>query len=152
WRAFAVRALPVAACVAVGAWAFHRANDMHFHRVTGVGRDLIYDPVGERLAQMPDRLINLLPGHADELVLIVALLCWLALAITAARVQPDDATADASDRASAGSTVGARLHLGPELCLLGALALYLLSPRSMQRPFYWHMINGCFVVAIALFA
>jgi hypothetical protein len=39
-----------------------------------------------------------------------------------------------------------------ELCLLGALALYLFVPRSMQRPFYWHMINGRFVVAIALFA
>jgi hypothetical protein len=41
---------------------------------------------------------------------------------------------------------------GPELCFVAALALYLLCPRSMQRPFYWHMINGRFVVAIALFA
>ena len=111
---------------------------MRFHRVTGVGRDLIYDPVAERLAQIPDRLINFLPGHVDELVVIVAVVCWLALAVTAAR---GDETREPSP------------HVwGPELCFFAALALYLLCPRSMQRPFYWHMINGRFVVAIALFA
>ena len=110
---------------------------MNFHRVTGAGRDLIYDPVADRLAQIPDRLINILPGHVDELVVVVAVGCWLALAVTAARVPRDDDSP----------------HVwGPEICFLGALALYLLTPRSMQRPFYWHMINGRFVVAIALFA
>jgi hypothetical protein len=138
-RLLAVRALPVLSCAGIGAWALRRANDMNFHRVTGAGRDLIYDPVAERLAQIPDRLINFLPGRVDELVLIVAVACWLALAVTAARTRSDDDDAGA--------------HVwGPELCFVGALALYLLAPRSMQRPFYWHMINGRFVVAIALFA
>ena len=140
-RAFGIRALPVASCVGIGAWALHRANDMHFHRVTGAGHDLIYDPVAERLSQIPDRLINFLPGRIDELVVIVAVICWLALAVTAARARRDD-----EDGGQAGWH-----HLGPELCLVGALALYLFVPRSMQRPFYWHMINGRFVVAIALF-
>ena len=136
-RLFAVRGLPVLSCAAIGAWALRRANSMNFHRVTGVGRELIYDPLSERLAQIPDRLINLLPGRIDELVVIVAVACWLALAVTAARERCEESPP----------------HLwGPELCLLGALALYLLAPRSMQRPFYWHMINGRFVVAIALFA
>ncbi len=135
-RLLAVRALPVASCAAIGAWALHRANDMNFHRVTGVGRELIYDPLAERLSQIPDRLINFLPGRVDELVVIVAVVCWLALAITAAR----------------GRAEGDGHSWGMELCLLGAVALYLLAPRSMQRPFYWHMINGRFVVAIALFA
>jgi hypothetical protein len=111
---------------------------MHFHRVTGAGRDLIYDPVSERLAQIPDRLINFLPGHVDELVVIVAVACWLALAVTAARAR----TGDDSDGPHSWA---------PELCFVAAFALYLLFPRSMQRPFYWHMINGRFVVAIALF-
>jgi hypothetical protein len=138
-KLLAVRALPVLSCAGIGAWALHAANGMHFHRVTGVGRELIYDPVVERLAQIPDRLINFLPGRVDELVVIVAVACWLALAITAARSSGDDAaTSDA--------------HVwGIELCFVGALALYLLTPRSMQRPFYWHMINGRFVVALALF-
>ena len=111
---------------------------MNFHRVTGAGRLLIYDPVVERLAQVPDRLINFLPGRVDEIVVIAAVACWLALAITAARIPSDEP--------------GGAHVWGPELCFVGALALYLLSPRSMQRPFYWHMINGRFVVAIALFA
>jgi hypothetical protein len=137
-RLLAVRALPVLSCAGIGAWALHHANSMRFHRVTGAGRDLIYDPVAERLAQIPDRLINFLPGHVDELVLIVAVCCWLALAITAAR---------------GGEAREPSPHVwGPELCFVAALALYLLCPRSMQRPFYWHMINGRFVVAIALFA
>ncbi|MCU1278101.1 MAG: hypothetical protein JWM53_1647 [bacterium] len=142
-KLLAARALPVLSCAAIGAWALRRANDMNFHRVTGVGRQLVYDPLSERLAQIPDRLINFLPGRVDELVLIVAVACWLALAVTAARTRCDD---DRDGRALPP-------HVwGPELCLAGALALYLLSPRSMQRPFYWHMINGRFVVAIALFA
>lgn len=139
-RLLAVRALPVWSCAGIGAWALHHADRMRFHRVTGVGRDLIYDPLGERLAQIPDRLINLLPGHVDELVLIVAVVCWMALAVSAARGVDDDERAQSP-------------HVwGPELCFVAALALYLLCPRSMQRPFYWHMINGRFVVAIALFA
>jgi hypothetical protein len=135
-RLLAARALPVLSCAGIGAWALHRANSMNFHRVTGVGRDLIYDPVAERLAQIPDRLINFLPGRVDELVVIVAVACWIALAVTAARARGDEECP----------------HVwGPELCFVAALALYLLCPRSMQRPFYWHMINGRFVVAIALF-
>ena len=141
-RLLAVRALPVLSCAGIGAWALQRANSMGFHRVTGVGRDLIYDPLAERLAQIPDRLINFLPGHVDELVVVVAIVCWLALAVTAARVPRD-----------AGDERACPPHVwGPELCFVAALALYLFSPRSMQRPFYWHMINGRFVVAIALFA
>ena len=141
-RLLALRALPVLSCAGIGLWALHAANNMHFHRVTGVGRDLIYDPVVERLAQLPDRLINFLPGRVDEIVVIVAVACWLALAVTAAGTRCDDADERARPP-----------HVwGPELCFVGALALYLLSPRSMQRPFYWHMINGRFVVAIALFA
>lgn len=138
-RLLAARALPVVSCAGIGAWALQHANSMNFHRVTGAGRDLIYDAVSDRLAQMPDRLINFLPGRVDELVVIVAGACWLALAVTAARIIDDDARAQPP-------------HLwGPELCFVAALALYLLSPRSMQRPFYWHMINGRFVVAVALF-
>lgn len=137
-KLLAARALPVLSCAAIGAWALHAANNMHFHRVTGVGRDLIYDSLVDRLAQIPDRLINFLPGRVDELVVIVAVACWLALAVSAARAQTDE-------------PAGAHAW-GPELCFVGALALYLVTPRSMQRPFYWHMINGRFVVAIALFA
>ncbi len=139
-KLLAVRALPVLSCAGIGAWALHNANRMNFHRVTGAGRDLIYDPLSERLAQIPDRLINFLPGRVDELVVVVAVVAWLALAVTAARTNADDE-----------EPRGAHVW-GIELCLVGALALYLLSPRSMQRPFYWHMINGRFVVAIALFA
>ena len=143
-RLLAARALPVLSCAGIGLWALRRANEMNFHRVTGVGRLLIYDPVVDRLAQIPDRLINFLPGHVDELVLIVAVACWLALAVTAARGRCDGDDGDERARPP---------HVwGLELCFLGALALYLLTPRSMQRPFYWHMINGRFVVAIALFA
>jgi hypothetical protein len=73
---------------------------------------------------------------------VVLVVCWLALAVSAAR------TRCAGDDAAA-----APPHVwGIELCLVGALTLYLLTPRSMQRPFYWHMINGRFVVGIALFA
>src|SRR4051812_44934511 len=36
--------------------------------------------------------------------------------------------------------------------MLGALALFIVCPRSMKQPFYWHQINGRFVVALAFFA
>lgn len=139
-RHLLVRGLPVLSCAGIGAWALRHANNMNFHRVTGVGRDLIYDPVSGRLGQIPDRLLNLVPGSVDELVLIVVAAAWLALAVTAARAR------SVEDPRARG------LHgWGVESCLLAALALYLATPRSMQRPFYWHMINGRFVVAIALF-
>jgi hypothetical protein len=142
-KLLAARALPVLSCAGIGLWALRRANDMNFHRVTGAGRQLIYDPVVDRLAQIPDRLINLLPGAADEWLLLVAVACWLALAVTAAH------TAGGGD---GGAVEGEPRRWGAELCCAAALALYLATPRSMQRPFYWHMINGRFVVAIALFA
>ena len=142
-RLLLARAAPVLSCAGIGAWALRHANSMNFHRVTGVGRELIYDPVAGRLQQIPDRLINFLPGRIDECVLVVLVASWLALAVSAARH-------------SAAPTVeprGRGLHgWGVELCMLAALALYLGVPRSMQRPFYWHMINGRFVVAIALFS
>lgn len=135
------RGLPVVSCAGIGWWALRHANSMNFHRVTGTHRELVFDPVSSTLAQIPERLINLVPGAADELVLIVLVAAWLALAVTAARAPAVDAP-----RARG-------LHgWGVELCLVGALALYLATPRSMQQPFYWHMINGRFVVAIALFA
>ena len=68
---------------------------------------------------------------------------WLALAVTAARARSGEADEPG----------GGGLHAwGIELCMVAALGLYLAAPRSMQRPFYWHMINGRFVVALALFA
>jgi hypothetical protein len=140
-KLFGMRALPVVSAAGIGAWALHHANEMNFHRVTGVGRDLIYDPLFARLEQIPDRLINLVPGSVDEWTVVVCVIAWLALAVTARRCD------DADDE-------GARPpHVwGVEVCMLGALALYLAAPRSMQRPFYWHMINGRFIVALALFA
>jgi hypothetical protein len=135
------RALPVLSCAGIGLWALRRANEMNFHRVSGVGRELIYDPLASTLGQIPERLINVLPGRLDEIVLVVLVASWLALAITAGRARSVD------DPRAAG-----RHGWAVELCLVGALGLYLATPRSMQRPFYWHMINGRFVVAIALFA
>jgi hypothetical protein len=141
-RLLAARALPVLSCAGIGLWALRHANQMNFQRVTGEGRSLVYDALPGRLEQIPERLINLLPGSVDELVVIVLLLCWLALAVTGARTAPSDALpGEPRWRAWA-----------PEACTLGAFALYLAAPRSMQRPFYWHMINGRFVVAIAFFA
>ncbi len=142
-RLLAARALPVLSCAGIGLWALRRANTMRFHKVTGAGpAHLIYDPLPERLQQIPDRLINFLPGSVDEWVVVVLVACWLVLAITAARRPPEDQPAPAQ---------GWR-RFAPEACLLGAFALYLITPRSMQRPFYWHMINGRFVVAMAFFA
>ena len=57
WAANSCGATRVAAAASVGS-------------VTGVGRQLIYDPVADRLAQIPDRLINFLPGSVDELVVV----------------------------------------------------------------------------------
>lgn len=136
------RGVPVLSCAGIGLWALSRANRMNFHRVTGAGRLLIYDPVCDRLTQLPERLLNVLPGNVDEWLVVALALSWLALAVTAAR------THAAGDEPPRG-----RVHAwGVELCFAGALALYLAAPRSMQRPFYWHMINGRFVVAMVLFA
>ena len=146
-RLLVMRALPVLSCAAIGGWALEHANNMNFHRVTGAGRDLIYDPLVERLAQIPDRLINFLPGHVDEVALIVAVVCWLALALTGARADGGEPRADDAEPRERSPHVW-----GIELCFLAALTLYVAVPRSMQRPFYWHMINGRFVVAMALFA
>ena len=140
-RAFAIRALPVLSCSAVGLWAFRHANRMEFHKLSGAGRELIRDPLATTLASTPERLLNFLPGAVDEWLVVVFILCWLGLAVTAARVPRR-----ADDPAP-------RLHdWGVELCMLGALALYVAAPRSMRHPFYWHMINGRFVVALAFFA
>jgi hypothetical protein len=141
-RLLIARALPVLSCAGIGLWALRRANDMNFHRVTGEGRLLIYDPLASTLSQIPERLIDLMPGSVDELVVVVLVLCWLGLAITGARQPRDfDPVRDSGARAWA-----------PEACMLGAFALYVATPRSMQRPFYWHMINGRFVIAFTLFA
>src|SRR5207302_2711505 len=68
---------------------------------------------------------------------------WLALAVTAARARSGEAAEPGCSGAHG---------WGVELCMVAALGLYLAAPRSMQKPFYWHMINGRFVVALALFA
>jgi hypothetical protein len=123
---------------------------MNFHRVTGAGHELVHDPLGLSLQQMPERLHNFLPGRADDWLLVVLAACWLALAISAARVR---GLADAAAGEGAEAERGRGLHgWGVEACMLGALALYLIAPRSMRLPFYWHMINGRFVVALAFFA
>jgi hypothetical protein len=139
-RLLAARALPVLSCAGIGLWALHHANDMKFQPMHGA-RQFVYDPLAARLEQIPERLFNFLPGAVDELVIVVLALCWLALAVTRARVAAEDEARQP----------GWRAYL-PEACTLGAFALYLALPRSMQRPFYWHMLNGRLVVAIAFFA
>lgn len=141
-RLLAVRGLPVLSCAGIGLWALRHANRMHFHRVTGAGRLLIHDWMASTLSQLPDRLVDVLPGSLDEWLVVVLALSWLGLAVTAARARA------AEDEAPAR---GALHAWGVEACFLGALGLYLVAPRSMQKPFYWHMINGRFVVAVAFF-
>jgi hypothetical protein len=143
-RLLVVRALPVLSCAAVGLWALRHANGMHFHRLTGARRVLVHDSMASTLSQFPDRLVNVLPGSVDEWLVVVLVVCWLGLALTAARSRGERNDDEAPARG--------RLHAcGVEVCVAAALALYLLSPRSMQKPFYWHMINGRFVVAVAFF-
>jgi hypothetical protein len=143
-RLLGLRALPVLSCAGVGLWALGHANRMNFHRVTGAPRELVRDPLWQTLQQMPERLLNFLPARADDWMLVVMAAAWLALAVTAARARGlDEEPADPR---------GPWHSWGVEICMLGALALYLLAPRSMRLPFYWHMINGRFVVAFAFFA
>ncbi|MCU1281216.1 MAG: hypothetical protein JWM53_4762, partial [bacterium] len=154
-RLFALRSLPVLSAAGIGVWALRHANKMNFRPVTGAGRDLIYDPLAQRLAQIPERLINFVPGQIDEIVLVVLVVCWLALVVTAARAHEQEPHSDEPPRLQ--PQHDERQHEGlhgwrVEACVLAALALYLVAPRSMQKPFYWHMINGRFVVALALFA
>jgi hypothetical protein len=140
-RLFLARALPVLSCAGVGIWAFRRANTMQFHKLTGQGRLLIYDSLANRLQQMPERLLDFLHSSVDEWAVIVFMLCWLALLVTRARLPP----ADAEPRQSAVRAWAPAVFAGV------AFVFYLAVPRSMQRPFYWHMINGRFVVAVAFF-
>jgi hypothetical protein len=149
-RWLALRALPVLSCAGVGLWALRHANRLNFHRVTGAGRELVRDPLGLSLQQMPERLLNFLPGRADDWMLVALAASWLALAVSAARAR---GLADATAGEGAEAERGRGLHgWGVEACMLGALALYVIAPRSMRLPFYWHMINGRFVVALAFFA
>ena len=57
WRRARCRCL---SCAGIGAWALQHANSMNFHRVTGVGRDLIYDP--------RRRAVGADPRSADQLL------------------------------------------------------------------------------------
>lgn len=130
------RGLPVLLCTGIGLWALRHANGMHFHRLSGEGRQFVYDSLGETLRRFPGRLIDFIPSSIDECLLVVLLLAWFGLVVTRPR---------RADEPAAGT------RWGVELCLLGALLLALLTPRSMLKPFYWYMINGRFVVMVALF-
>jgi hypothetical protein len=136
-----VRGLPVVACSVVGLVAMRSANNMHFHGLKG-GRQFNYEVWQVLFGTIADRMINFLSGSADEWVLVTLATSWLLLAVTAARVaESDDPEGN-----------GLRLHsFGVELCLLGALALFLGAPRTMHQPFYWYMIAGRFAVAIGFF-
>jgi hypothetical protein len=141
-RLLIARSLPVLSCAAVGLWALRGANRMGFRQLTGTRRQWARDSLDTTLTQIPERLFNFLPGHADEWVLVALAAVWLTLAITDARRRQLEPPA----------RHGEGHRWGIELCMLGALALLLALPRSMKQPFYWHLINGRFVVALAFFA
>jgi hypothetical protein len=141
-RLLIARSLPVLSCAAIGLWALRRANRMGFRQVTGTRRQWVRDSLDQTLVQVPERLFNFLPGHADEWVLVALAAVWLTLAITDARRRHLEPPA----------RHGEGHRWGVELCLLAALVLVVVMPRSMKQPFYWHLISGRFVVALAFFA
>jgi hypothetical protein len=141
-RLLIARSLPVLSCAGVGLWALRRANSMGFRKVTGTHRQWVRDGLDTTLTQVPERLFNFVPGHADEWMIVTLAAVWLTLAITDARRRDLEPPA----------RHGAGHRWGVELCLLGALVLFVVLPRSMKQPFYWHLINGRFVVALAFFA
>jgi hypothetical protein len=110
--------------------------------VTGTRRVWVRDGLDVTLTSVPERLFNFLPGHADEWILVALAAVWMTLAITDARRR----------RLEPPPRHGEGHRWGVELCMLGALLLFLACPRSMKQPFYWHQINGRFVVALAFFA
>ena len=117
-RLLAVRALPVLSCAAIGVWALRRANQMNFHPSLGSGASSSTTRSAQRLAQIPERLINFLPGRVDELVVVVLVACWLALA----RHRRARALARATTRGALPPHVW-----GPELCFArraGALPVH----------------------------
>lgn len=140
-RLLAARWLPVLACALVGLWALRHGNTMGFHHVTGDGYEMVHEPVDVNLFYLWERIFNFLPGQLDDWLTVLLMLTCLALVVTGMRQPPD-----------AEEPRGGRLHSwGLELCLAATLVLYFVLPRSMRKPFYWHMINGRFVVEAALF-
>jgi hypothetical protein len=129
------RGIPLLAAAAIGLYAYRHESQYGFQKLEG-RRDFIVDPLWRILAWIPERLLNFSSSSRDEWVLLILAGSWLLLALTQAR-QPRRPTEGVRD-------------LRLEVCLSALVILYLGLPRSMQRPFYWYMINQRYVPLLLL--
>jgi hypothetical protein len=137
WRRVLARGAPVLGCALIGVWAYLNNRKMGFASLAGPS-EFNWDPLGDSMARVPPRLLNFLSAQRDEWVVIVLVLAWLAIAVTAARANRERPPTRLRE-------------LGPEVCFAAAALAALMLPRSMQRPFNWYMLNGRYVPLVALF-
>jgi len=140
WKRLLQRGVPVVAGSAIGIWTYLHQVEYGFQKLEGK-RFLVEDPMQNKLAIMPTRFLDFLSNQRDEWVVVVLVAAWLLLALTRAR-----ARGDVSDEPQ-----GARRY-GLELCLAGIGLLFVVLPRTMQRPFYWYMINQRYVPLLFVLA
>ena len=140
WKRLLQRGVPVVSGSAIGIWTYLHQVEYGFQKLEGK-RYLVEDVLAGKLSMMPLRFLDFLANSRDEWVVVVLIAAWLMLALTRARARTDEEVAPTGPRA-----------WGLELCLAGILALFLLLPRTMQRPFYWYMINQRYVPLIFVLA
>jgi hypothetical protein len=134
-----VAAAPTVPALAAGVAAFLAVRGQEQHWQLGARYVGLFNGPWANLRMLPDWIIDLFPGHADEVVATLLLAAWLTL-FTLGRRASAPAPTEPSGRF--------RLELALALVTLAYFAL----PRSLVQPFYWYAINRRLAVVVALFA
>lgn len=137
WRAqhAIAAASPTVLALTAGLAAYRAVGNSDRHWRLGARFVGAYSTFIDNVKAIPDWLIDLFPGHADEAVAGVLLVAAAALLLSGGRSHREQEPP--------------RWRL--ELAFLVAAACYFLLPRSLLQPFYWYAINRRFAVVLVLF-